>query len=79
MSAFFALYDKLVPLNLDEPKFDVKTFSPTLVQPVFVDELKQSIRSILKSRPDPMVSFLYVILDKFLALISAFINTGTVL
>lgn len=38
--------------------------------PVSEDDLKDAIRSVIKARPEPMVAFLYVILDKLLALIA---------
>ncbi|VDK44685.1 unnamed protein product [Anisakis simplex] len=38
--------------------------------PVGETELKNAIRSVIKARPEPMVAFLYVILDKLLALIA---------
>ncbi|VDO39454.1 unnamed protein product [Onchocerca flexuosa] len=38
--------------------------------PVSETDLKDAIRSIIKARPEPMVAFLYVILDKLLALIA---------
>nr|CRZ23221.1 Bm4167 [Brugia malayi] len=38
--------------------------------PVSEADLKDAIRSVIKARPEPMVAFLYVILDKLLALIA---------
>lgn len=38
--------------------------------PVSEDALKQAIRGVIKARPEPMVAFLYVILNKLLALIA---------
>lgn len=38
--------------------------------PVSEDDLKEAIRGVIKARPEPMVAFLYIILDKLLVLIS---------
>uniref|UniRef100_A0A158Q851 Dedicator of cytokinesis protein 6 n=1 Tax=Elaeophora elaphi TaxID=1147741 RepID=A0A158Q851_9BILA len=38
--------------------------------PVSEADLKDAIRSVIKARPEPMVAFLYIILDKLLALIA---------
>ncbi|CAG9532753.1 unnamed protein product [Cercopithifilaria johnstoni] len=38
--------------------------------PILEADLKDAIRSVIKARPEPMVAFLYVILDKLLALIA---------
>ncbi|KAM3718831.1 Dedicator of cytokinesis protein [Dirofilaria immitis] len=37
--------------------------------PISESDLKDAIRSVIKARPEPMVAFLYVLLDKLLALI----------
>lgn len=37
--------------------------------PVSEMDLKNAIRGVIKARPEPMVAFLYVVLDKLLALV----------
>ncbi|EFO23679.1 hypothetical protein LOAG_04806 [Loa loa] len=57
LDRFLAAYQSLIVNDKKNP-------------PVSEVDLKDAIRSVIKARPEPMVAFLYVILDKLLALIA---------
>lgn len=57
LNSFFAAFHSFKPTNRKQP-------------PANEDQFKTAVRNIIKARPEPLVAFLYVVLDKLFVLIA---------
>lgn len=71
LNSFFNSYN-WIKYSIDEKNKQITPFQ-TLVNE---SELKLSVQNLMKARPEPIVAFLYIILDKLLSLITSSLFSG---